>query len=250
MAFESYPEIFERRGDSYDRAMRLYPAARAQEFQMVLELARLSPGQLVVDAPAGGGYLPKHSPTPVHWLPVETTSVFGGACTHSGVQVLRTASLTRLPIADGAVDCVISLAGVHHMSEEDKAGFYGEVHRILRPGGRFALADVHRDSPVAGFLNGFVHEHNPMGHEGLFLGEHTAGMLAKAGFHVETAQRRHYAWVFPSLQAMGHFCRLLFGIEAEDRMVVEAIGELLGFECRGHSVRMHWDLLGLAAVRQ
>ncbi len=249
MSFATYPEIFEARGHSYDRAMHLHPQARAREFEMILSLAALSPGQRAVDAPAGGGYLPAFASIPIDWLAVETTSVFGGACARTGVQVVRTASLAQLPIADGCIDCVISLAGIHHMSDEDKARFFGEAHRVLRPGGRFALVDVHEASPVARFLNGFVDAHNPMGHEGEFLGPQTLDALGEAGFVIEEARRRRYPWVFPTTQAMGEFCKLLFGLEADVATVVEGIGDLLGYDRRAGKILMHWELFGIRGLR-
>jgi ubiquinone/menaquinone biosynthesis C-methylase UbiE len=52
---------------------------------------------------------------------------------------------TRLPLADGAFDNVFMLGGVHHVN--DRAALFGEIARILKPGGRFYFRE-----PVSDFL--------------------------------------------------------------------------------------------------
>jgi SAM-dependent methyltransferase len=42
---------------------------------------------------------------------------------------------TTLPLGDGVVDNVVMLGGIHHVP--DRAKLFGEIHRILKPGGCF-----------------------------------------------------------------------------------------------------------------
>jgi tRNA (cmo5U34)-methyltransferase len=46
------------------------------------------------------------------------------------------------PLPPGPFDLVVSALAVHHLSATGKAELFGRVAAVLRPGGRFVLADV------------------------------------------------------------------------------------------------------------
>jgi tRNA (cmo5U34)-methyltransferase len=54
---------------------------------------------------------------------------------------LRVADL-RAPLPAGPFDLVVSALAVHHLDGPDKADLFSRVRDVLRPGGRFVLADV------------------------------------------------------------------------------------------------------------
>lgn len=57
--------------------------------------------------------------------------------------------LAAVPLPDGRADVVVSNCAINHAP--DKAAVYHEIHRLLRPGGRFAVSDVvsERELPAA-----------------------------------------------------------------------------------------------------
>lgn len=72
----NYPDLFNKRGDSYHRAMRDQPKARSSEFQLAVDKARVSRDQIVCDVPSGGGYLVPHLDTNTRVICVEYSRQF------------------------------------------------------------------------------------------------------------------------------------------------------------------------------
>lgn len=72
----------------------------------------------------------------------EVLQIARGKAGREGVVVeLRQASADLLPFGDGEFDVAVSSLVFHHLSRETKRSALREVHRVLRPGGTFLLAD-------------------------------------------------------------------------------------------------------------
>jgi SAM-dependent methyltransferase len=240
--FSSYKDIFDQRGASYHQAMLRYPDARKNEFDNILSLARPKPGEILVDLPSGGGYLKQFIQVDdVEIVEVETSRGFHDRQTASGNVRNLLCNLDAIPLEDASADILLSLAGLHHV--DNLPDVFREAYRILKPEGRFCLADVQAGSDVDHFLNGFVDAHNSMGHQGSFIDEDFIRKLADAGFVIDVDELRSYSWDFPSPQAMAEYCTLLFGMDKADAMtVINGISEHQGFRTEGRSCRMFWQL--------
>lgn len=239
----NYEKLFQQRGSAYDRAMQDFPDARREEFLQVISAAKLEPGMRVLDVPAGGGYLRSHLPEGCQWVGHEPCSAF----TNHGSVAGQDTDLLPLPFAAGTFDAVISLAGIHHL--EDKAAFFSECHRVLKPGGVLALSDVAEGSAIARFLDGFVGAHNSTGHRGLYLNAATGHRLAEAGFSIEACSTTPFHWRFASRGDLGTFCRGLFDvIGASLDAVADAVADQLGIDVLpGGICAMRWSLLTIRA---
>ena len=54
--------------------------------------------------------------------------------------------LAAVPLPGGRLDVVVSDCAINHAP--DKAAVYREIHRLLRPGGRFVVSDVVSEAPL------------------------------------------------------------------------------------------------------
>jgi cyclopropane fatty-acyl-phospholipid synthase-like methyltransferase len=246
--FDGYRDIFNQRGASYHAAMSRWPEARAEEFAAILQAADLRDGEVVVDIPSGGGYLNAHISQNISLICAETSKAFSDCVADSPRVEKRFCDLQSTGLAPGSVDKVISLAGLHHVSE--KRAFFAEVFRILKPGGRFCIADAAADSDTARFLDEFVHEHNSMGHQGDYISSATRESLRGCGFSILEDCSKRYHWNYGSVEEMRTFCGLLFGVDRGTRQQIQAgISKYLGYENETSRTRMNWELTFITCVK-
>jgi len=237
--FDTYSEIFQQRGAAYHGAMAACPHARDAEFRAVLEPLADTPDGLLCDMPSGGGYLAAHLRPGMRYVGVDPSDDFIHACPPSLDRIK--ADIARVPLADGSVDYIVSLAALHH--EPGLPAVFREMRRLLRTGGRMVIADAAVDSPPARFLNGFVDANNPMGHEGRFLDERTAGLLEAENMQVTDDRVVEMPWGFDSLDQAGEFCRHLFWMPALDAAAVaEAMDREIGFDMVDGRPHLRWAL--------
>jgi SAM-dependent methyltransferase len=237
----NYEELFQVRGATYDGAMTRFPEARREEFLNTIARAELEPGARVADVPAGGGYLARYLPEGCTWLGHEPCASFGHGATEQDRDLLP------LPWGEATVDAALSIAGVHHL--DDKIPLFTELARVVRPGGRLVLADVHVASAVSRFLDGWVDRHNSTGHVGSYLGEHTLGELERAGWQVLSAERVPFHWRFLSVADMGEFAHRLFDLRtSRPEDTARTIEAELGVDRFDGGIGMRWELFMVAAT--
>lgn len=91
---------------------------------------------------------------------------------------LRRAPADRLPFGDASFDAVLCTSALHHLPDPRAA--LAEVARVLRPGGRAALGDFRRDSPVVAAFDVLLRRVE-RGHVGFVREGWAAGALGAAG---------------------------------------------------------------------
>jgi ubiquinone/menaquinone biosynthesis C-methylase UbiE len=66
---------------------------------------------------------------------------------------------TRLPLASSAFDTVVMLGGIHHVN--DRRALFGEIARILKPGGRFIFREPVSDFFLWKWLRAIIYRLSP-----------------------------------------------------------------------------------------
>jgi hypothetical protein len=105
---------------------------------------------------------------------------------------------------------------------------------------------------VAVFLNTFVNEWTPGGHDGIFLkpGE-LSESLSAAGFEPAVEELREVPWEFPDEPTMAMFCRTLFGLtKATVEQVHLGMKDYLHVQKTETGVRFLWRLRYALARRK
>lgn len=240
-----YERTFEARGDLYNQGTGICPAARETERRLLIELLDCRAGQVVGDIIAGGGYLGEGLRRVVgaagRVVCLEPSRVFAAGIPADLLRAL--AAPDALALITGSVDHVGSLAALHHL--DDKQPHVDEVARVLRPGGRFAVAEALSDSATARFLNGSVDRFTETGHAGRFVqhGELTA-RLQRAGFVGVTERYRKFTWDFPDRATMVRYCHVLFGlVKASPDEVSRVLESDLGAFVDDRGAHLPWSLV-------
>ncbi|MFA9479620.1 class I SAM-dependent methyltransferase [Phycisphaerales bacterium AB-hyl4] len=246
----NYDQTFNARGNLYNEAMTICPAAREPERERLL--ARLQPcaGEVVVDAPAGGGYLAEGvAARGAEVVCIEPAARFAEAI--AGRFTTHICPLTDMHLPDSQADKLGSLAGLHHLDADEVGCFFQQAWRVLKPGGRIVVADVKANTPTATFLNGPVDEWTETGHKGRFFDE---GMftehLTAAGFEQIEETWDQFSWDYPDHETMVCFAWHLFGMtRATMEMVEAALTEHLKPWTDDAGTHMRWSLIYASAIK-
>jgi arsenite methyltransferase len=253
------------RAELFRDAMRDYPHARRDDFELMRRHLDPIPGDAILGFGEGSGYFCRtiaHSvgargryvitePSPEMFCNVpqdvlDLPQVF-----------TKITPIEELDVPADLFDKAWACGAFHHCPNQ--TGAIAKIYQALKPGGRMVLFDIFQGTPLARHFDTCVARYCVTGHEVKLLSEEFARTLCfLAGFDdakVEIVNIPHRL-VFGSEWEMGDFC---YKVHALTRMkgtreeciarTIEGVKEHLTIDHVDDQIVLHFDQKGLIAVK-
>lgn len=153
----------------YDVLVRAVMLGREGELRgKMVDLARLKPGETVLDVGCGTGTLAiaakrrVGSTGKVHGIDAspEMIARAGKKARKAGIEIeFRNANIEALPFQDAQVDAVLSTLMLHHLPRKVRENGLREIRRVLKPGGRALIVDFSQSERPKGLIGRLHHGH-------------------------------------------------------------------------------------------
>jgi cyclopropane fatty-acyl-phospholipid synthase-like methyltransferase len=244
------------RGRFYSHANEELPSVRANEFTATAREIRLEGGEAILELGCGNGLLTGRLADGVGERgAVHAVDVSRSVLLRLKKRVARANVIPalfdgqNLPFSERAFDAAVSLANFHHV--EAQLATFREVHRVLRPGGRFVLVDVCSDTAVQRYFDGPVNSFCSTGHEHPFLGrDDCARLCAESGLRLERWHMQEVPWRFQSCDEAQWFLHKIHDAQCTPWHCLAEAKRFLAFrrEEDGHWL-LEWQLFFLTAVK-
>ncbi len=237
-------EFNQERARRYHLAMGNHPKARDSELER-LELGKtLNKENLVIlDLGAGDGFLTRHlsktyPKARIYALDASESMLLEH--TNGSVELINSDS-DKIPLKEGSVDIVVSLATFHHINKKKET--FDEVKRILTPKGIFIIADVMDKTNVQEFFDTIVRNYCITGHEFPFLSKEWVGELANQSglIHIDS-KLKETPWKFNTREDMAFFVKNLVGLDISVDFLLKLLYENFLVKLRDNQVQLGWKL--------
>lgn len=182
------PGLVLRRPHRYDFTVWLFTGGGERAFrEKILDLAKLKPGERVLDVGCGTGTLAiaaskRVGPDgEVHGLdasPEMLERAESKARKARGNATFTQGAAQALPYADAQFDVALATLVLHHLPRKDRELCAREMHRVLAPSGRLLVVDFAAAAPAQKGVLAHFHRHGHVKPEAL------TELLSNAGFLV------------------------------------------------------------------
>ncbi len=240
----SYKQRLQTHIDHYLRLVTDYPSVRYQEFYSLVRYADLTNPKQILEVPAEGQILEHFYSnamiTRADLVPVKSTK--------EAVYTLTDWSLNNIKAS--YYDAVLALAPLHHATATQKKHYIEGAYTCLKNDGVLAFGEVENASKLSVFLDEFVNEHSYTSHHGEYPETSFMQVMEEAQFKAVTSDRLNCNWIFDNQTHMVDYMTQLFGLKPiQEKLVLTALSDILGFKQVGEKVHLNWELLFFRGVK-
>lgn len=254
----------ELRSHMYEKAIRKYPQARANDIRAMQRHLSPKAGEYILGIGEGNGYFCKsileaigdkgrYIVTDPSFSQLENLSKRINA-RNLEVQV---AGAEEIQVAPKSIDKIWSFGAFHHCPDQTRA--MKKMYSALKVGSKLVICDVFAGGKLAKHFDESVAQYCFEGHEVKFLSKEFAQSLAYVvGFDeskikiVDLPQR----WVFDSEKDLGEFMYNLHGLtllsgtkKEKIAQIVRGCKETLGITYHPSHIALHWPMKCLIAEK-
>jgi hypothetical protein len=148
----------------------------------------------------------------------------------------------------GYFDVVLSIAGIHHLEDEDQLIFLIGTRKVLNSNGQLLMVEVKDGSPTSRFLDEFVGEYTATGHKGNYLKENFVAMASRAGYKTVKRKTVVHPWVFKDEDHAFSWMSKFFGLSSVSKKELLChVEEMLGMTQKTEALTVNWELDSILA---
>lgn len=225
-------------------AMQDFPNVRDNERDGLLDYVTLAENMSVLDIQAAGGYLSdevfRRLDGRVTMVCIEPSPDLR-ARLNPAYRIIDNPVEKFASVPDQSIDVALGLIALHHSNSH--MATIAEAWRVLKPGGEMAICDVPKGSRHARWLNEFVKDHCPTGHDGNFPEYRSMQYLsAAAGFEDISEEIRDVPWTFRHRSDIAVFFQGLFGLDLPCTEIDRALDDYFVIHERVNTCIVEWQL--------
>lgn len=146
-------------------------------------------------------------------------------------------------IASAYFDAVVTIAGIHHLDDEEQREFLSATKRVLKHDGRLLMSEVKENSPTSRFLDQFVGKYTGTGHTGNYLKSDFVRIAAAAGYKTVTRETIVCPWAFPNEDVLFNWMSKFFGLsKLSKEHLLSEVETILGMKKSSDVLTVNWEL--------
>ena len=140
-------------------------------------------------------------------------------------------------------DVVLSMAGIHHLDNDEQLQFLIATRKVLKTHGRLLMAEVKDDSRTSHFLDQFIGKYTGTGHTGNYLKEDFVSVAARAGYDTIKRETIVCPWVFANEDHLFKWMSKFFGLSnISKNILLTQVGDILGLNRENEILTANWEL--------